>query len=165
MKTSVVMVTMSIATCHEGGASGSTETARFFSATAKSTNVVVSSIVCSTQAGNDKSVQHQAACSREAGIGYHQGLRFCIGRSYNTTAVCWLPAPPHREGAILRYNDVSGCVLTIALTLCLQCSSTRSSRSSRVVKLAWTVKRSCFWAAAGQQVVCVDKEERASPPT
>ena len=48
------MVAMSTATCHEGGASGSTETARFFSATAKSTSVVVSSIVCSKQAGTDK---------------------------------------------------------------------------------------------------------------
>ena len=56
VKRSVVMGAMSTATFHEGGASGSTETARFFSATAKSTSVVVSSIVCSTQAGN-----HQCA--------------------------------------------------------------------------------------------------------
>lgn len=62
---------------------------------------------------------------------------------------------------MMRYIDVSGHVLTIALTLCLQCSSTRSSRSSRVVKLAWTVKRSCFWAAAGQQV-CVWLRRRES---
>ena len=54
VRRSVVMVAMSIAPCHEGGASGSTETARFFSATAKSTSVVVSSIVCSTQTGNNK---------------------------------------------------------------------------------------------------------------
>lgn len=48
------MVARSFAARHEGGASGSTETARFFSATAKSTSVVVSSIVCSTQACNEK---------------------------------------------------------------------------------------------------------------